>query len=93
MRFNLGLALLDNHQPAEAAAQFFEELRLTPNETRAHYRLAQALQQQGKSAEASLHYCEALRLTPNFPDARNQLAKLLVEHPELTNSAALDIPK
>ena len=69
-RFNLGLALLDTHQPAEAAVQFAEELRLEPDETKAHYRLAQALQQLDRPAEAIRHYREALRLTPEFPEAK-----------------------
>ena len=93
MRFNYGLALLGNHQPAEAAAQFAEELRIAPNETRAHYRLAQALEQQNKFSESAQHYRQALQLAPDFPEARDELAKLLIEHPELTNSGTLDIPK
>ncbi len=91
-RFNFGLALLDRHQPAEAALQFAEELKLTPNETKAHFRLAQALQQQGKSAEAVPHYREAIRLTPDFSEAKAALDEILSAHPELTNSATLDMP-
>ena len=83
MRFNLGLALLDSHRPAEAAVQFSEELRLTPNETKAHFRLAQALQQQNQLAGAVEHYREALRLTPEFPEAKAALDQILSTHPNL----------
>jgi cytochrome c-type biogenesis protein CcmH/NrfG len=66
---------------------------LAPNETKAYYRLAQALRQENKFAEAILNYRKALRLTPNFPDASNELDGIFAAHPELTNSAVLDIPK
>ena len=88
-----GLALLDNHQPAEAAAQFSEELRLTPNETKAHFRLAQALQQQNKLAEAVVQYRAALRLTPDFPEAKSALDQILSVNPSLKTSEPLDTSK
>jgi tetratricopeptide (TPR) repeat protein len=86
--FNLGLALLNNQQPAEAAAQFAEEFRLKPDETKAHHRLAQAWQQQNKPAEAVVHYREALRLTPEFPEAKKALDEILAAHPELRRTVA-----
>ena len=79
-----------HHQPAAAAIQFAEEIRLMPNDTNAHYRLAQALQQQGKFAEAVPQYREALRRTPDFPEARAALAAIVSAHPELKNSEPLD---
>ena len=88
--FNFGLALLDSHQPAEAADQFSKELQLTPNETKAHYRLAQALSRQHKSSEAIAHYREALRLTPDFPDALNELAWILATDPNSKNRSGTE---
>jgi len=74
---------LNNHQPADAAIQFSEEIRLTPNQTKAYYRLAQALTQQNKLPEAVSNYHQALRLTPNFPEAKKELDEILAAHPEL----------
>jgi cytochrome c-type biogenesis protein CcmH/NrfG len=81
---------MDTHLPAAAAAQFEAELKLAPNETRAHYRLAQALQQLNEPAAAADHYQAALRLTPDFPEAAAELDQMLATHPGLKLREPLD---
>jgi len=88
IRFNYGLSLLDNHQPAATAEQFRAELKLTPDATKAHYRLAQALAQEKIFGEAAEQYRAALKLTPDFADAQNELNAILSAHPELTHSVS-----
>jgi tetratricopeptide (TPR) repeat protein len=77
MRFNLGLALLDQNHAERAEEQFTNCIRLKPDETKSHYRLAVALARQHKVNEAISQYREALRLTPDFAGAMSELARLL----------------
>ena len=70
---NLGNALKDQGQLAEAVAQYQEALRLKPDYAEAHNNLGVALQDQGQLAEAVAQYQEALRLKPDYLAARGAL--------------------
>jgi cytochrome c-type biogenesis protein CcmH/NrfG len=65
-------------------------VRLASNETKAHYRLAQALSRQHKSSDAIVHYRKAIRLTPDFPDALNELAWILATDPNPENRSGAE---
>ncbi len=66
---NLGRALNDQGQLAEAVAHYQEAIRLKPDFAEAHNNLGTVLQGQGRLAEAAAQYQEALRLKPNYPKA------------------------
>jgi serine/threonine protein kinase/tetratricopeptide (TPR) repeat protein len=68
VRSNLGYALLNNGQLAEAEAEVREAVRLGPDFVAAHNILADALSEQGRHREAEDEYRAGLRLQPrNFP--------------------------
>jgi tetratricopeptide (TPR) repeat protein len=71
--YTLGASLSAQGKFTEAAAKYFEALRLNPNYAEAHNELGAALGRQGKLSEAVAHINEALRLKPDFADAHNNL--------------------
>jgi hypothetical protein len=64
--YNLGIALAEQGQRAEAIAHFREALRWDPRYAEAHGNLGLLLAQQGRHEEAMAHYTEALRLKPSL---------------------------
>jgi Flp pilus assembly protein TadD len=63
-------------QPAEAAAQFEEIVKASPNDPLAHANLGIALAKSGRREEAVAHLNQALQLRPNFPEAEAELRAL-----------------
>jgi Flp pilus assembly protein TadD len=78
-QYDLGIALVNTGQPAEAVAHFEQALRLNPRSADAHYNLANALAQLHRMPEAIRHYEEALRLQPASADAHCNLGNALLE--------------
>ena len=81
-RFAQGERLLELGRPEEAAAQFFEVLRIQPNDPDAHYHLALALTRQGNVKQALPHYRQGMSSFAEAPEALNNLAWLLATHPD-----------
>jgi Tfp pilus assembly protein PilF len=81
LRDDYGYALLKNHQPADAEAQFREAIRLEPYWALPHFNLAVALSNQGKRELAVAEY-EAFiarcpkRLASQAAEARSRIEKL-----------------
>jgi tetratricopeptide (TPR) repeat protein len=84
----LGTAFSLEGKLAEAAAQYTEALRLTPNHPDAHKNLGVVLSLEGKLAEAIAHHAEALRLNPGDADAHKNLGILLSHQGKLAEAAA-----
>ena len=74
-RTNLGGALFQKRQLAEAIEQFRLALKLSPNDALAHAYLGVALFQKGQLNDAITELEEALRLNPRLPAVRGVLAK------------------
>ncbi len=85
---NLGRALNDQGQLAEAAAHYQEALRLKPDFAEAHNNLGTVLQGQGRLAEAAAQYQEALRLKPDYAKAHYNLGSALQDQGQLAEAVA-----
>ena len=85
--YNLGIALAEQGQRAEAIAHLREALRWDPQYAEAHGNLSLLLAQQGQREEAVVHYTEALRLNPSLsmPSARPSASR--TEPPSLVHAA------
>src|SRR2546422_618954 len=66
---NLGEALAQQGNLAEAIEHYRQALNIKPDHADAHYNLGGALAQQGKLADAIHHYQRALQITPDDADA------------------------
>jgi tetratricopeptide (TPR) repeat protein len=76
-RYNLSLALIDNHQPAEAANQLRLVLQQQPDSFAAHNALGLALQDLGHNDDAVNEFRHALSINRQFALAYYDLAELL----------------
>ncbi len=85
---NLGVALKDQGQLAEAVAQYQEAFRLKPDYAEAHLNLGNALREQGQLAEAVAQYQEALRLNPDYAMAHNNLGNVLRDQGQLAEAVS-----
>jgi tetratricopeptide (TPR) repeat protein len=69
-RFNFALALKRSNYPLDAAGELEKVLAKSPNDTNAHYALANIYAQQlHQPARAREHYQKVLELNPSFPQA------------------------
>jgi Flp pilus assembly protein TadD len=75
--YNLGVALAQRQQFAEAADEYALALRFKPTYLDAHVNRGAALEVLGDRAGAEAHYRAALQLDPNDPDAKANLDALL----------------
>lgn len=73
----LGVALVNQANPAEALAAFQEAARLDPRSANAHNNIANVLGDLGRDAEALPHLQKAVELDPNLADAHYNLGVLL----------------
>ncbi len=73
---NLGNALLDDGQAADAEANFRKALKHHPEYLDARYNLAGALREQGKTAEAIATYKQVLKEYPGHINALNNLGSM-----------------
>ena len=88
VRANLGSALLRAGDPAAAAREGREAVRLNPDSARAHSGLADALAQTGDLPGAVGHYEAAVRLNPGLFEARNNLGVALAQSGRLPEALA-----
>jgi tetratricopeptide (TPR) repeat protein len=75
---NLGLALVERGQAAEAIAQYEKALEIKPDLAKAHNNLANALLDQGQVDAAVPHYEKALEIKPDFAEAHSNFGNALV---------------
>ena len=80
---NLGDALLQKEQVAEAITHFQTALAIEPGCMMAEKNLGNALVKAGRSDEAIAHYEKALEIQPDFAEAHNNLANLLKRQGQL----------
>ena len=73
----LGLALLDQGQPADAQRELEQALSLRPNSPPIISNLGRVLAEQQQESRALALFQRALVLAPNYPEARFHLAKSL----------------
>jgi tetratricopeptide (TPR) repeat protein len=76
---NLGVALLERGQFAEAEARLREALRIHAGSAEAHAALGEALARQSRGAEAEQHLRAAVRLDARLARGHNSLGRLLLE--------------
>jgi tetratricopeptide (TPR) repeat protein len=76
---NLGDALVQRKQEAEAFHHFARALEVNPDYAAGHNNLGYALAQQGRPAEAVPYYRRALQLQPDFAAAHNNLGLALAQ--------------
>jgi tetratricopeptide (TPR) repeat protein len=86
---NLGLALFQGGELAEAEGQFVGALQQSPGYVPAYNNLGLVLARQGRLAEAAAYYSEALRREPNYVKAYNNLGLVRLEEGKLAEAAAL----
>ena len=84
---NMGQALREKGQLAEAEANYRQALELAPShspgyEAVIHNSLGMVLEREGKSGDARQHFAEAARLSPAFAEARVNLANALASDGE-----------
>ena len=77
---NLGVALRERGQTAEAMADFEQAIRIKPHYAEAQNNLGEALLAQGKVDEAAPHISEALREESDSPEAHVNWATVLNKH-------------
>ena len=86
---NLGLALFQGGELAEAEVQFTEALQQSPDYVPAYNNLGLVLARHGRLAEAAALYTEALRREPNYIKSYNNLGLVRLEEGKLAEAAAL----
>jgi len=86
--YNLGLALQEHGQPADAAASYRRALELKPKDADAHNELGNALQALGQHVAAVASYRRALALKPQFVEAHNKLGCALHDLGQLNDAVA-----
>ena len=86
---NLGLALFQGGELAEAEVQFTEALQQSPDYVPAYNNLGLVLARHGRLAEAAALYTEALWREPNDIKSYNNLGLVRLEEGKLAEAAAL----
>jgi protein O-mannosyl-transferase len=79
---NLGLALAERGEFAEAINHIRRAVEIDPRFVEAHTNLGNFLAQRGSSAEAIFHLRQALKIDPAFANAHNTLGNILVNRGE-----------
>ena len=77
---NLGNALFQKGQVAEAIAHYQKALAIQPDHAKAHYNLGNALAGQSKLDEAIVEFQKALAIQPDQPEVLNNLATALLRN-------------
>ncbi|HXG09371.1 MAG TPA: tetratricopeptide repeat protein, partial [Gemmataceae bacterium] len=88
VRLNLGSALTQLGNFAEAEAEYREVLHSRPDSARARAGLGGVLHKQGQWARAEAEFREALRLEPGYAGAHSQLGYALLRQNKLPQAEA-----
>ena len=86
---NLGKALSDLGDEAQAFQHYSAALRHNPNSAHIHVNFGSALLAQGKIEEAADHFEHALKLDPNFAEAYNNLGLARVRRGHIEDAVYL----
>jgi len=86
---NLGILLLEEKQPVEAARHFSDVVAARPADARAHLLLADAWAQAGEQAKAIEGYRKVIALDPRSRDACYSLARALIEQRNFAEAETL----
>jgi tetratricopeptide (TPR) repeat protein len=86
---NLGRALTDLGDEAQAIQHYSAALRHNPNSAHIHVNFGSALLAQGKIDEAADHFEHALKLDPNFAEAYNNLGLARVRRGHIEDAVYL----
>ena len=86
---NLGKALTDLGDEAQAFQHYSAALRHNPNSAHIHVNFGSALLTQGKIEEAADHFEHALKLDPNFTEAYINLGLAYVRRGNIDNAVCL----
>jgi tetratricopeptide (TPR) repeat protein len=93
LHYRLGRAiLLESHSPdalKQAAAEFQNELKISPEDSACEFQLGQIAQVQGAEKDAMPHFERALQLSPDFVQALIALGKIRTQMREY--AAAIDL--
>ena len=84
---NLGLALADRQEHAEARRHLEEAIRIEPGSAPAHGVLAEVLAREGRRPEAVNQFRTALRLDPTLSRVHNGFGRALLEGGEVEEAA------
>lgn len=76
---NLGIALVNQHRPGEAAEHYHKAIQISPGYTQAHINLGSLLADQGRLQDAASEFSEATRLNPASVTAKLGLASALLK--------------
>jgi protein O-mannosyl-transferase len=79
VRYNLGVALVDQRKLTEAIRHYEQALLLKPDYADAHNNLGGALRELGRYDEAIAHFETAMKLSPFHKDAPSNLGVVLME--------------
>src|SRR5215475_5267550 len=77
IQLELGVALLENHQPGPAAEQLQSVVRARPDSFLAHNALGLAFQDLNRPTDSEAQFQSALAINPRFPLAAYDLGQLL----------------
>ena len=83
---NLGIALMEHGQEAEAMAEYHAALRIKPDYAEAHNNLGVILLRRGQEMEAMAEYQTALKIKPDYAVAHNNLGLVLVDRGQITEA-------
>jgi len=87
---NLGRALYDRGELAEAVGHYETALRIAPEFADSHYNLGLALDRLGRTSEALAQFAAAAELRPSFADAQLEWGRLLAQANRWEEAAAHD---
>jgi tetratricopeptide (TPR) repeat protein len=85
---NLGQALYDRGEFAEAVGHFATALRIAPEFAMAHYNLGLALDRLGRTAEALAQFAAAAEIRPSLANAQLEWGRLLAKANRWEEAAA-----
>jgi len=83
---NLGIALMEHGQEAEAMAEYHAALRIKPDYAEAHNNLGVILLRRGQEMEAMAEYQTALKIKPDYAVAHNNLGLILVDRGQIAEA-------
>ena len=86
---NLGMASMQNGDPAGAIPSFEQAVTLKPRFAEAQFNLGNALMATGEDAAAEKHYRKAIRSRPDYVDALNNLGNLLRQRGKVNEAGQL----